>query len=331
MSSFAFGFGGDDIEADENDLQTPGEGSSIDTAEGEVQPSVPPKSHDIRELVEDVGDSNAPLEGLDNSDLTTNVYEGGFKSWECSIDLVKYLLDRGPRKDLDDLCRVNHIIEFGCGTALPTLLMFQYALVNSLQMYFTLTDYNASVLRTCSFPNLFLTYCSTLPATEHPFSESEPNPLANLNDADPDEEWQTEDLIVTEALKEMFLANLSESGVHLTLISGSWCPPSPFLSLFPTNGASAKLNTFVVASETIYSIPSLKTFSAVLMDTLRPVSMGKAIIAAKKVYFGVGGGVQEFRQEIGHGGGVAWEIVDFDLGQDAGGVGRCLLEVQTSF
>ena len=53
--------------------------------------------------------------------MQTNVYEGGYKTWECSIDLVRFLLDRGPRKDLDDLVRVNHVIEMGCGTALPSL------------------------------------------------------------------------------------------------------------------------------------------------------------------------------------------------------------------
>lgn len=61
---------------------------------------------------------------LQESDLRPNLYEGGYKTWECSIDLVKYLLDRGPRKDLDDLVRVNHVIEMGCGSALYVFLPF---------------------------------------------------------------------------------------------------------------------------------------------------------------------------------------------------------------
>jgi protein-histidine N-methyltransferase len=55
--------------------------------------------------------SDAPIEGLNETDIRTNVYEGGFKTWECAIDLAKLLLNRGPRKDLDDLCRVNHVVE----------------------------------------------------------------------------------------------------------------------------------------------------------------------------------------------------------------------------
>ena len=56
--------------------------------------------------------------GLDKTDIQTNVYEGGFKSWECSIDLAKLLLDRGPRKDIDDLCRVDHVVEVNGHTPL---------------------------------------------------------------------------------------------------------------------------------------------------------------------------------------------------------------------
>ena len=64
----------------------------------------------IQLMAEDEGDSGDTT-NVDNSDIRTNVYEGGYKSWECSFDLAKLLLDRGPRKDLDDLCRVNHVVE----------------------------------------------------------------------------------------------------------------------------------------------------------------------------------------------------------------------------
>jgi protein-histidine N-methyltransferase len=55
--------------------------------------------------------SDAGLTELGKSDIQTNVYEGGFKSWECSLDLAKFMLERGPRKDLDDLCRVAAVVE----------------------------------------------------------------------------------------------------------------------------------------------------------------------------------------------------------------------------
>lgn len=63
-------------------------------------------------MAEDDGSDPNLLAGLnDDSDIRTNVYEGGFKNWECSIDLVKFLLDRGPRKDLDDMERVDAVVE----------------------------------------------------------------------------------------------------------------------------------------------------------------------------------------------------------------------------
>jgi protein-histidine N-methyltransferase len=61
-------------------------------------------------MAEDEGNPSEKV-NLDESDIRTNVYEGGYKSWECSFDLAKLLLDRGPRKDLDDLCRVDHVVE----------------------------------------------------------------------------------------------------------------------------------------------------------------------------------------------------------------------------
>jgi protein-histidine N-methyltransferase len=65
----------------------------------------------VQLMAEDGGDESDDLAALDKSDIKTNVYEGGFKSWECSIDLAKLLLARGPRKDLEDLYRVHHVLE----------------------------------------------------------------------------------------------------------------------------------------------------------------------------------------------------------------------------
>lgn len=62
-------------------------------------------------MAEDDSNSHERASGLNASDIQTNVYEGGFKTWECSLDLARLLLDRGPRKDLDDLCRVDHVVE----------------------------------------------------------------------------------------------------------------------------------------------------------------------------------------------------------------------------
>lgn len=269
-------------------------------------------------MAEENGTDDAPVTGLDDSDIKTNVYEGGFKSWECSIDLVKFLLDRGPRKDLDDLCRVDHVIELGCGTALPTLLLFHYALTQSIPLYLTLADYNASVLRLVTLPNLLLTFASTIPATKSPFSAGQPNPLVNeLNG----------DLEVTPELIASFRQALASLPITFTFISGSWTPTSKLLPLIAT---APEMNTFVIASETIYSPSSLSAFVEAMIGILSRVRSGKAIVAAKRVYFGVGGSVDTFRIECSNRGAVAYEIEFDGLGGDGcgGGVRRCLVEVQ---
>lgn len=62
-------------------------------------------------MAEDDAGAETTLDDIDKSDIRTNIYEGGFKTWECSIDLASLLLDRGPRKDIDELCRVDQVIE----------------------------------------------------------------------------------------------------------------------------------------------------------------------------------------------------------------------------
>lgn len=64
----------------------------------------------VQLMAEDDGTGSA-TEGLGTHDVKTGVYEGGFKSWESSVDLVKVLanLDYG-RSDRD---QPLHVVEVG--------------------------------------------------------------------------------------------------------------------------------------------------------------------------------------------------------------------------
>ncbi|KAF1998594.1 hypothetical protein P154DRAFT_469025 [Amniculicola lignicola CBS 123094] len=350
--TFSFGFSGDDIEEDPNDVPHEDNDADMEDAQDGPQP-IEARTHDLDELLaslpdklsysfltttspkgftarlprrelfdvrlqlmaeDSVSSSDNPT-GLDTSDLRPNVYEGGYKTWECSIDLVRFLLDRGPRKDLDDLVRVDHVIEMGCGTALPSLLLFQYALKNGIGLYLTLTDYNADVLRLVTVPNLLLSYVSILGTTDAPFSEASPNPLADTSTT-------SGDLYITPEIIQSFKAALKSLPITLTFISGSWLPVPTLLSLIPS---APELNTFILASETIYSPSSLTAFTEAMVELMKRVKSGKAIVAAKRVYFGVGGSVDEFRGECANKGCVAYEM-EFEGLED--GVRRCLVEVQ---
>jgi protein-histidine N-methyltransferase len=209
-------------------------------------------------------------------------------------------------------------LELGCGTSIPSLVLFHYAMTESLTIYFTLTDYNASVLRLVTLPNLLLTWASALPPTEAPFSHDLPNPLSGPDD--------NGDLDITIELRNAFTSALTRQGITLNLISGSWSPSSPFLSLIPT---APEMNILVLASETIYSPAALSSFTEALIGILRRVRMGKGMIAAKKMYFGVGGSVDAFKIECRERNAVAYEIENHnvELGEK-GGVRRSLVEVQ---
>jgi protein-histidine N-methyltransferase len=270
-------------------------------------------------MAEDDGTTTTPLTGLETTDLQTNVYEGGYKTWECSLDLCRYLLDRGPRKDIDDMARVNHVIEMGCGSALPSLVLFGHALRQGLGMYFTLTDYNVDVLRLVTVPNLLLMWVASRDEGENRtlFPEAG-NPLNKGEEHG--------DLYVTQELVEAFRRDLERCGITITLVSGSWTPVEKFLDLVPT---APELDTFVLGSETIYSPASCKAFTVAITELMKRVKTGKAVVAAKRVYFGVGGSVDGFRMECAERGGVAYEVEFEGLdGDGEGGVRRCLVEVQ---
>lgn len=62
-------------------------------------------------MSEDEASNEETLKDIGKSDIRTGIYEGGFKTWECSVDLASLLLDRGPRKDIDELIRCDQVVE----------------------------------------------------------------------------------------------------------------------------------------------------------------------------------------------------------------------------
>ncbi len=42
-------------------------------------------------MVEDTGLDQSVTASLSTDDITPNIYEGGFKTWECSVDLASFL------------------------------------------------------------------------------------------------------------------------------------------------------------------------------------------------------------------------------------------------
>ena len=169
-------------------------------------------------------------------------------------------------------------------------------------MQLTFADYNQSVLELATIPNLLLTW--------H-FARSwvAPPPVGDLE--------------ITQDLLSRFLSDLSSKKIHVSGISGAW--NHAFIDLvrpFDHLQQRRATETIVLASETIYSPASIRAFSDTLLSVLvrGKASGGTAIafVAAKRMYFGVGGGVDEFLrilEELGGGAKMVWETEDTCVGR----------------
>lgn len=177
------------------------------------------------------------------------------------------------------------------------------------KFYFTLADYNATVLRLVTLPNLLLTWRLNIPQPSA--VEGTGNPQASATGEQDDNDEQ--ELDVDPALLDAFQDDLTRRGIIIDFVAGAWSPQFVDLALrsrAPSTENDRPCRTLLLASETIYSPASLTAFSETLLELLRrsaPASMipkdafssspspkSKVLIAAKKVYFGVGGGIDEF-------------------------------------
>ncbi|KAG5421206.1 hypothetical protein I9W82_000296 [Candida metapsilosis] len=211
-----------------------------------------------------------------DADVQSNVYEGGFKSWECSYDSVDELHEIRKSFDLFN----SSVLELGCGTALPSCYILQrkFEHGDKRQMSIVLSDFNYDVLRLVTIPNLLINWASTLPIEE----------LHRLTTDEVNSRFENNEVFVTHGLIEEFERQLKEFNVELIPISGSW--GREFNSLVETY----KVN-FIISSETIYSPNTLPVVAESIKDILEKAgTKGRALVAAKNIYFGVGGSVIEY-------------------------------------
>lgn len=184
---------------------------------------------------------------------------------------------------------------------------------------FTFADYNDSVLRLVTLPNIILTWYNNRTQSAAPEMA-----------ADGSEPQAEEELDITPELISEFKADLTQRGITIQFISGTWSPEFVDLIL---SARDAEYQTLLLASETIYSPSSLKAFSETLLSLLRgsgtPSAKSQALVAAKKVYFGVGGGVDEFLAMLKDVSGSDLDVQQ-KLDVQSEGVGRVVLEVTSA-
>ncbi|GAA6026991.1 hypothetical protein JCM8097_006021 [Rhodosporidiobolus ruineniae] len=282
----------------------------------------------------------------EQTDLVKGVYEGGLKTWECSLDLVDCLAARGfiSEEDLgESRVRGKSILEVGCGTAVPTCALFARLLDEITKKPTTvdaprpkktrihLQDYNKQVLTLITLPNLLLTYANHLAFPSHaPDADEDVDPTGA--------DRQPGELDVTPELLEAFEALLERENIELRFFEGDWSGMDEAVRAGHRKAETEEAEKgydLVLTSETVYSIPSLEP----LLDLLEAASerVGAAneedaalcLVACKRIYFGVGGGELEFRRRVEARGGEVEAVWGEGEGKGkSSGVGRTVMSVR---
>lgn len=154
-----------------------------------------------------------------------------------------------------------------------------------------LADYNPSVLQLVTMPNFLLAWA--LHQQQHD---------EKLQEALSSTEGELE---ITEHVVAAFKDFLDSSNISLCFISGGWSPE--FVDLLNSSASgdvASPQKTLVMGAETIYSPFALNLFSETLLSILKqekdaqPSRQAVAIVAAKRLYFGVGGSLDDFVDRI---------------------------------
>ncbi|KAF9391188.1 hypothetical protein CPB97_007308 [Podila verticillata] len=237
------------------------------------------------------------------SDLVKGVYEGGLKTWECALDLVAYLAENKECYD------AKKVLELGCGSALPGI----YLLTQSSSVKVDLQDYNDQVLKLVTLPNVLLN--THIRPDQQPAEEEEDendNEETPVNGDDRHKESEDEDEDEEDEIPESDPADGDFKGVELDVpdsdeerkallqkvelqsrfFMGDW---AGLVDLLDFKSDDDKYD-LILTSETIYAEESHMKLYTTIKNSLK--RGGKALVAAKTFYFGVGGDILSFRRLI---------------------------------
>lgn len=205
---------------------------------------VVPFCHGLRQCLVDVD----AVSGV-RRDVVQGEYEGGAKVWECTSDVIEWLLSGAASDAFRPGCRV---LDLGCGAA----MLAAFALSRGAG-HVTCQDLNISVLRDVSAPNLRLNMSPSSAA------EAATAPQAVQLLAGP---WET----LAAALASDGLPDAAASSVDSAADpSVTWLRSSVDLLL---------------ASEVLYRESHYEPLLSIIRSALKPA--GIAVIGSKRTYFG---------------------------------------------
>lgn len=216
------------------------------------------------QLTPNIDGGNAIQLPSNNVDLIPGVYEGGATVWECSVDLLQYMIS-----NKDEMLLKKHVLELGCGHALPSCWWLRERLLSI------------------------------------PLSGGEGQDKADFSILFCDFNDFVIDNIVLSNISINSGRSPSEVVKHVALGAGDWMDMShQLLSQDVTNDESLKQAQrtppdgrfdLILAAETTYTEKAARE-TAELMRRHLVVDSGIGLVATKRYYFGVGGGSHAFRK-----------------------------------
>lgn len=218
---------------------------------------------------------------LSGTDLIPGFYEGGLKTWECSVDLCNYLLNHVTEGDIKSSTR---ILELGCGSGLPgicCMMNFEYHSI-------VFVDYNVDVIENVTWPNIIYnlkyaeqnnTYSSRCKDEVLERAVSDMEVTSNgLNDDD----MKGCDHACTDMLQK----------IHC--FAGDWMQLESHPPIAPFDCELIPKYDIILSAETLYNTDTCKEIGQLLFKHLS-FPNGTAYISSKRYYFGVGGGTSDFK------------------------------------
>ncbi|CAI9117560.1 OLC1v1018965C1 [Oldenlandia corymbosa var. corymbosa] len=208
-----------------------------------------------------------------NLDLVPGKYEGGLKLWEGSLDLVKTLSREMQEGKLSFTGK--RVLELGCGHGLPGIFA---CLKGSSCVHFQ--DFNAEVLQSLTIPNVNANIQTTSQTLE-----------TNVTRCNNDLETR------------YFAGDWGEVHQILPYIYVEDSGKNPDEKAVTTMGYD-----IILMAETVYAIYTFPTLYDLIKKSLNRPN-GVVYMAAKKYYFGVGGGSRKFVSFVEKDGVMSAELV----------------------
>ena len=217
-------------------------------------------------------DTPSVLQQLEKSDLIAGKYEGGFKLWECSFDVIQYLIEQSSSgstvgelpptssNEKNSYLKDKVVLECGCGHGLPGL----FAIHQGAQRV-DFQDYNSEVISSLTMMNVVLT--GEQRAIESSVFYSGDWQLLMTSDGEIDG---------------------GENGVNKSENSGGKRSSSV--------AVPKQSYDLILTSDTLYHTSSHDKLYRFMKHVLKPD--GEILVAAKRYYFGCGGGVHDFKMLV---------------------------------